>query len=86
MWKRVCEALYSVALNVLEEMYKSMPRKIADLIKQGGGGGEKSTDFMMEAYRYIVMFSLDSIKVCCCVFIEMYLIFIYKMLPDYTLI
>ena len=41
---------------------------------------------MMEAYRYIVMFSLDSIKVCCCVFIEMYLIFIYKMLPDYTLI
>ena len=35
MWKRVCEALYSVALNVLEEIYSSMPRRIADLIKQG---------------------------------------------------
>ena len=34
MWKRVCEALYSVALHVLEELYNSMPRRIADLIKQ----------------------------------------------------
>ena len=34
MWKRVCEAWYSVALNVLEELYNSMPRRIADVIKQ----------------------------------------------------
>ena len=37
MWKRVCEAWYSVALNVLEELYNSMPRGIADLIKAKGG-------------------------------------------------
>ena len=36
MWKRVCEAWYSVALNVLEELYNSMPRRIADLIESKG--------------------------------------------------
>ena len=35
MWKRVCESLYSVAPNVLEEIYNSMPRRIADHIEQG---------------------------------------------------
>ena len=41
MWKRVCEAWYSVALNVLEELYNAISRRIADLIKT------KGNDFMM---------------------------------------
>ena len=36
MWKQVCEAWYSEALNVLEELYNSMPRRIADLIESRG--------------------------------------------------
>ena len=36
MWKRVCEAWYNVATNVLEELNNSIPRRIADLIKQMG--------------------------------------------------
>ena len=36
MWKRVCEVWYSVALNVMEELYNSMPRRIAGLIKAKG--------------------------------------------------
>ena len=43
MWKRVCEVWYSVALNVLEELYNSMPRKIADLIE----ANKQNTEFMM---------------------------------------
>ena len=35
-WKQVCEAWYSVALNVLEELYNSMRRRIADLIEANG--------------------------------------------------
>ena len=34
MLKRVCEARYSVAPNVMEELNNSMPRSIANLIKQ----------------------------------------------------
>ena len=34
MLKWVCEALYSVAPNVMDELNNSMPRSIADLIKQ----------------------------------------------------
>ena len=34
MWKRVCKARYSVAPTVMEELYNSMPRRIAYLIKQ----------------------------------------------------
>ena len=34
MWKRVCEAWYSVALNVTEELNNSLPRSIAYLIKE----------------------------------------------------
>ena len=39
IWERVrvCEAWYSVALNVLEELHNSMPRRIADLIEPNGG-------------------------------------------------
>ena len=36
MWKQVCETWYIVALNVLEEPYNAMPRRIADLIKAKG--------------------------------------------------
>ena len=36
MWKRVCEVWYSVALTVQEELYNSMPRRIADLIEANG--------------------------------------------------
>ena len=36
MWRLVCEAWYSEALNVLEEPYNAMPRRIADLIKAKG--------------------------------------------------
>ena len=36
IWMRVCEVLYSVALNVLEELYNSIPRRIADLIEANG--------------------------------------------------
>ena len=34
MWKPLCEAWYSVAPNVMEKLNNSMPRSIADLIKQ----------------------------------------------------
>ena len=34
MCKRVCEAWYSVVPNIMEELNNSMPRRIADLIKQ----------------------------------------------------
>ena len=36
MSKRVCKAWYSEARNVLEELYNSMTRRIADLIKAKG--------------------------------------------------
>ena len=36
MWKLVCEAWYSVAPNVLEELNNSMPTRITDLIKAKG--------------------------------------------------
>ena len=37
MWKRVCEAWYSVAPNILEEHYNSIPRRVADLNKENVG-------------------------------------------------
>ena len=36
MWKGVCEAWQIVAPNVLEELYNSMPRTIADLTEAKG--------------------------------------------------
>ena len=33
MWDRVCDAWYSVAPNVQEELYNSMPRRTAGLYK-----------------------------------------------------
>ena len=36
VWDRVCDAWYSVAPNVIEELYNSMPRRIADLYKAKG--------------------------------------------------
>ena len=35
--KRVCEACHSVAANVLEELYNSVSRRIADLTKAKEG-------------------------------------------------
>ena len=37
IWKLVCEAWYRVAPNVQEELYNSMPRRIAALIKAKTG-------------------------------------------------
>ena len=36
MWKPVCEAWYSVAPNVLEELNNSILRRITDLSKEMG--------------------------------------------------
>ena len=36
MWKPVCEAWYSVAPKVLEELNNSMLKRITDLIKAKG--------------------------------------------------
>ena len=36
LWKPVCETWYSLALNALEVLKNSMPRKITDLIKAKG--------------------------------------------------
>ena len=36
MWEPVCEAWYSVVLNVLEELNIPMPRRITYLIKAKG--------------------------------------------------
>ena len=57
MWKRVCEAWYSVAQNILEELYNSIPRRIAALDKENGA--QRNTDFMMQAYKNVVEFSLE---------------------------
>ena len=58
MCKRVCEAWYSVALNVLEELYNSMPKGIADLIESKGD---------VKKYWFY-----DVGVQCCCVFIRIY--------------
>ena len=59
MWKRVCEAWYSVALNVFKELYNSLPRRITDLfLKQMEM--QRNTDSMMLANN-IVVFSLECI-------------------------
>ena len=36
MLKSVCEACHSVAANILEELYNSVSRRIADLTKAKG--------------------------------------------------
>ena len=60
IWKRVCEALYSIAPNVLKELYNSMPRRIADLIKVKRGTTKYWTNDV-------------GVQVSCCVFIRKYL-------------
>ena len=39
---------------------------------------KRNTDCMMLAYKYVIVVSLESIKVCCYVFIGRYLMFILK--------
>ena len=83
MWKPVCEAWYSVAPNVLEEINNSMPRRITDLVKA------KADTKKYRLYDVGVQ--------CCYVFIRMYLKFVgvfyrniiaiyIQLLPDYMLI
>ena len=67
MWKRVCEAWYSVAPNVLEEIYNSMPRRIADLITQG-----EVQRVLTLLYGRTGMFLCSNWKVFKFFFIEMY--------------
>ena len=58
MWKRVCEAWYSVALSVLEEPHNAMPRRIADLIKAKGD----ATIYRLYDVAYtVIVFSLECI-------------------------
>ena len=45
MVEQVCDALYRVAPNILEELFNSMPRIIADIIKAKGGASKY--EFMM---------------------------------------
>ena len=67
--KRVCEAWYSVASNVLEELYNAMPRRIADLIK---------------AKRDATIYRLyDACVHCYCVFIGMYLKYVVVFSLEY---
>ena len=85
MWKRVFEAWYSVALNVLEELNNPMPRTIAERIKQ------------MEMQRILNLIYDVGLQVCSCVFngmcLSMLLCFYWnafnihiQLLSDYTLI
>ena len=61
MWKRVCDAWYSVAPNILEKLNNSMPRTIADFIKQ------------MEMQRILTLIYDVGVQVCSCVFNGMHL-------------
>ena len=69
MWKRVYEAWKSVAPNVMEELYNSMSRGIADLIKAKGS----ATNYWLYDVGHRNVF-----KLCCRGFIGMIFIFIYN--------
>ena len=58
IWKRVCELWHSVAPNVLEALNNSMPRRLADLMKENRGA-TKYRAFLMKAYKNVVEFSLE---------------------------
>ena len=76
MRKRVCEAWYSVELNVLEVFTIQCQEKLQISLKQREM--QRNTDFMIWAYN-VVVFSLEYILNDVVVFfIEMYLIFIYN--------
>ena len=53
MVKRVCEARYSVALNVLGELYNSMPRRIADLIEANKDATKYRLYDVGEQWRFV---------------------------------
>ena len=80
-WKPVCEALYSVAPNVLEELNNSMPRRITDLIKAKGDtkkywlydvGVQSYCVFIGMYLKYVVIFHWN--------IFDIYI----PLLPDYT--
>ena len=58
MWKRVYESWYSETLNILEALYNSMPRRIADLIKKNRGA-TKYQAIVMKAYEDAVEFPFE---------------------------
>ena len=68
IWKRVCEAWYSVASNILEELYNPIPRRIADLNKKGilneiltllCRRTRMLWNFHWHVLKYVVVFSLE---------------------------
>ena len=72
MWKRVCEAWYRVAPNILEELYNLITRRIADFYKRKGRRNEILTlrckrtrmllRFHWNALKYVVVFLLECIR------------------------
>ena len=73
MWKQVCKAWYGVAQNVREELYNLCQGEPQILLKQNSV--QRNTYCTMFAYKFVYVFSF--IFFHCCVFIGMYLIFIY---------
>ena len=65
MWKRVCEAWYSVALNVLEEPYNAIPSRTGDLIK---AKREATIHRLYDLAYNVIVFHWNVFKVCCCLF------------------
>ena len=76
MWKRVCEAWYSVALNIQENFVIQCQGELRILLKQREI--QRNIEFMMKSYN-VVVFSLECIWSNVVVFfIDIYLICIYN--------
>ena len=58
MWKRVCEAWYSVAPYVLEDVHQLNGKEKLQKIEKGGATKHQLHDL--------------GVQICCCVFIKMY--------------
>ena len=83
MWKRVFEAWYSVAPNVLKNFTMQCQGDLQILLKQKEM--QQYTDFVMLAYT-VIYFHWNVFKVCCCVFHSKIFDIYMQMLSDYTLI
>ena len=75
LMERVCKAWYSVPPNIIEELYNSLPRRNADLIKAKGA---ETKYWLYDIGVQCCVFSLECFKVCCCVLVGMHLKFIFK--------
>ena len=62
----MCEAWYSVPLNIIEELKILMPRRNADIIK---AKGPATKYWLYDVGVQHCVFSLECFKVCCCVFV-----------------